>query len=122
VGQVICPHKCRLRSVEGPNETRSDRKIASSKLSRGVLQRAGKTCPAVFVQFWSGLLSQPVGGILATAVVAQGSRRQIGQTERVIELAHHQKAAIRTELSAPELHPHAAVEIDPISPLRTHTL
>jgi hypothetical protein len=68
---------------------------------------------------------QPVktmDGVLAAPGVAKSYCRQIGQSERVIKLAHHQQPAIRTDLRAPELHPHAAVEIDPVTPLRSCTL
>jgi hypothetical protein len=51
--------------------------------------------------------------VLPRAAVAQRCCRQIGQPERVIQLAHHQQAAVRTELRAPELQPHTAVEIRP---------
>jgi hypothetical protein len=38
-----------------------------------------------------------------------------GQTaRRVIKFAHHQQAAVRTDLRTPELQPNAAVEIHPI--------
>jgi hypothetical protein len=65
---------------------------------------------------------EPVDGVLAPAGVAQRRRRQIGQPERVIQLAHHQKAAVRTELRAAKFQPHARVEIHPICPLRARTL
>jgi hypothetical protein len=39
----------------------------------------------------------------------------------VIKLAHHQKAAVGTELRAAKFQPHARVEIHPITPLRTRT-
>ena len=66
------------------------------------------------------LPEQPVElvyGVLASAGVAQRRRRQTGQPQRVIELSHHQKAAVRTDLRPPELQPHASVEIHPITPV-----
>ncbi len=56
--------------------------------------------------------------ILAATGVTQRCRSQIGQPERVIELAHHQETAVRTDLCAPEL-AHAAVEIDSITSIQT---
>ncbi len=60
---------------------------------------------------------KPVDRVLAPAIVAQHRSSQIRQPERVIHLAHHQKATVGTDLRAPELQPHARVEIDPIYPL-----
>ena len=60
--------------------------------------------------------------ILAASGVAQCCCRQIGQTERVIQLAHHQKATVGTELRAVKFQPHTAVEIDPICLLQACTL
>ena len=60
--------------------------------------------------------------VLAAPGVAQRRCRQIGQPERVIQLAHHQKTTVGTELRTPELHMNPAVELDPICPLRTRTL
>jgi hypothetical protein len=65
---------------------------------------------------------KPVDRVLAAPGVAQCFCRQIGQPERVIQLAHHQQAAVGTELRTSELHMHPAVELDPICPLRTRTL
>jgi hypothetical protein len=65
---------------------------------------------------------EPVYGVLATVVVIERRRRQIGQPERVIELAHHQQATVRTELSAAKFQSHARVEIHPICPLQSRTL
>ena len=65
---------------------------------------------------------EPMDGVPAPAVVAQRRRRQIGQPERVIQLAHHQKATVRTELRATKFQAHARVEIHPICPLRARTL
>jgi hypothetical protein len=45
-----------------------------------------------------------------------------GQLKRVVEFAHHQEAAVRTDLRTPEFQPHVRVEIHPICPLRTSTL
>jgi hypothetical protein len=59
--------------------------------------------------------------VLAASRVAQCCCRQIGQSERGIKLAHQQQAAIRTYLRAPKLQPHAAVEADPITPIRSRT-
>lgn len=64
----------------------------------------------------------PMEGVLPRTVVAQRRRRQIGQSERVIQLRHHQQAAVRTDLRTPEFQPHPTVEIHPITPLRTRTL
>ena len=60
--------------------------------------------------------------VLAASGVAQCCRRQIGQPERVIQLAYDQKATIGTELRAAKFQPHTAVEIDPICLLRARTL
>ena len=65
---------------------------------------------------------KPMERVLARTGVAQCCCRKIGQPERVIKLAHHQQAAVRTDLRTPELHPHTAVEIHPICPLRARTL
>ena len=60
--------------------------------------------------------------VLAASGVAQCCCRQIGQAERVIQLAHHQQTAVRTDLRAPKLQPHPAVEVDPVTPLLARTL
>ena len=64
---------------------------------------------------------EPMDRVLAPAAVAQCPRRKIGQPERVIQCAHHQQKAVRTELRAASFQPQPAVEIHPISPLRTRT-
>ena len=43
-----------------------------------------------------------------------GPLHQIGQPERIIELAHYRKATVRTELRAATFQEHPAVEIQPI--------
>ena len=60
--------------------------------------------------------------VLAAPGVAQRRCRQIGQPERVIQLAHHQKTTVGTELRAAKFQPHTAVEIDPICLLQACTL
>ena len=65
---------------------------------------------------------KPVDGVLPPAGISQHRRRQIRQPKRVIQLAHHQKAAIGTDLSAAKFQPHPAVKIDPITPIQTRTL
>jgi len=65
---------------------------------------------------------EPMERVLAASGVAQYRCRQIGQTKRVIQFAHHQEAAVGTELRAAKFQPHTAVEIDPICLLRTRTL
>ena len=60
--------------------------------------------------------------ILAASGVPQCCRRQIGQPERVIQLADHQKATVGTELRAANFQPDASVEIYPICLLRARTL
>jgi len=57
---------------------------------------------------------KPMDRVLAASGVAQCCCRQIGQTERVIQLAHHQKATVGTDLRAANFQPHTPVEIDPI--------
>lgn len=42
-------------------------------------------------------------------------------TKPAIEIAHHEETTVRTDRRAPELQPHAAVEIDPTTPIRTRT-
>ena len=61
-------------------------------------------------------------GVLTATGVAQRHQGQIGQPELVIELAHHQATTVGTDLRAPELEPHPAVEIDQITLIRTRTL
>jgi hypothetical protein len=53
---------------------------------------------------------KPMERVLPSAAVSQRRRGQIRKSERVIELAHHQKPAIRTDLRTQELHPHTAVK------------
>ena len=65
---------------------------------------------------------KPVDRVLAPAAVAERAIGDIGQPKRVIQLAHHQHATVRTELSARELKPHTEVEIHPIIPRGTRTL
>ena len=65
---------------------------------------------------------KPVDRILAATGVSQCRRSQIGQPERVIHLAHHQKATVGTDLSAAKFQSYPAVNIDPITPIRTRTL
>ena len=65
---------------------------------------------------------EPVYRVLALAAVAQCPRRKAGPPRCVIRLAHHQQAAVGTELRAPELQPHPSVEFNPITPLGTRTL
>jgi len=65
---------------------------------------------------------EPMDRVLAASGVAQRRCRQIGQPERVIHLAHHQKATVGTDLSAAKFQSHPAVNIDPITPIRTRTL
>ena len=60
---------------------------------------------------------KPMDSVLAASGVAQCCCRQIGQPERVIQFAHHQQPAVRTDLRTTELQPHTAVEINPICPL-----
>jgi hypothetical protein len=60
--------------------------------------------------------------VLPASSVVQCCCREIGQPECIIKLAHHKQAAARTDLRAPELHPHTAVELYPICPLRARTL
>ena len=64
---------------------------------------------------------KPMDRVLAASDVAQCCCRQIGQPERVIQLAHHQKATVGTELRAAKFQPHTAVEIDPICLLQACT-
>ena len=63
-----------------------------------------------------------VDRLLAATGVTQRRLRQIGQPKRVIECAHHQQTAIRTDLRTPERQLDPAVNIDPINPIRTRTL
>ena len=65
---------------------------------------------------------KPMDRVLAAWGVAQRCYRKMGQPERVIKLAHHQQSTLRTNLRAPELQEHTAVEIDPICPPRACTL
>jgi len=58
---------------------------------------------------------EPMDGVLATAAVAKLHVCKIGEPERLIQLVHHQKAAVGTELFAGELQPHTTVEIRSIS-------
>ena len=52
-------------------------------------------------------------GVLATAAIIERTRRKIRQPEHVIQLAHHQKAAVGTELRATKFQPHPAVKTKP---------
>ena len=52
-------------------------------------------------------------GVLATAAVIQRTRCKIRQPEHVIQLAHHQKTAVGTELRATKLQLHPAVKTKP---------
>ena len=65
---------------------------------------------------------KPMDRVLAASGVAQCFCRQIRQPERVIQLAHHQQAAVGTELRAAKFQPYTRVKIDPICPLQARTL
>ena len=54
-----------------------------------------------------------MNGVFAAAVVIERTRRKIRQPEHVIQLAHHQKTAVGTELRASKFQPHARVETKP---------
>ena len=62
-------------------------------------------------------LSSPLGQFQRHAHSGGARRRRIGQSERVIQLTHHQKAAIRTDMRTPEFQPRPTVELHPITPL-----
>ncbi len=55
----------------------------------------------------------PVNGVLATAVVIERTRRKIRQPEHIIQLAHHQKTAVRTDLGTMKFQPHPGVKTKP---------
>ena len=50
------------------------------------------------------------------AAVIERTRRKIRQPEHVIQLAHYQQAAVRTDLRATKFQPHPTVKINPITP------